>query len=125
MTSPSRTDVQECISLLCAKDANTEAKCSEYGMTAFLIACENGCDSAVTMLASKGANVKATDNDRSNGRKLAASEDPPHDNVLAALDGTSIDTDAKFASSTRTVSICVAAVRVRRAAGGRATPGGG
>jgi hypothetical protein len=75
-----------CIRALLSKRPDTEIKCTEYGMTAFSIACENGKEEAVEALAVKnGADIFATDNEGNTGRDLAAGEDPPHEGVLALL----------------------------------------
>eukprot|EP01043_Picozoa_sp_COSAG02_P017756 COSAG02_NODE_812_length_16908_cov_238.494319_12_plen_1820_part_00 len=74
-----KADDAEAIELLCDYRANTEIKDNAYGMTAFLLACENGCPDAVETLAECGCDIKAKDDDGSDGKKLAAAENPPHD----------------------------------------------
>ena len=81
-----KADDDETIRQMCQQaEANTEIKDTSYGMTAFLLACENGCADAVRALAECGCNQQAKDADGSDGRKLAENEDPPHEDVLAVL----------------------------------------
>ena len=80
-----KADDADIVNLLCEADADMEIKEKAYGMTAFLIACENGCPEAVEALAECGANIKAKDDVGNDGRKLAAQEEPPHENVLEVL----------------------------------------
>ena len=81
-----KADDDETIRQMCQQaEANTEIKDTSYGMTAFLLACENGCADAVRALADAGCNQQAKDADGSDGRKLAENEDPPHEDVLAVL----------------------------------------
>jgi hypothetical protein len=51
-----------------------EIRESQYGMTAFLIACENGRVDVVKALAESGADINAKDNDGSDAKRLAETD---------------------------------------------------
>lgn len=63
--------LQAAIRTLCSAQADLEIRDAEFGMTAFLIACEHGCADAVRTLAECGADINAKDNDGSGAQRLA------------------------------------------------------
>ena len=80
-------DQSECLSLL-IKQARADIELrDQHGRTAFLIACETGSSSIIEQLIKSGCNMSAKDSEGKSGWQLARDESPPHDHVLAVLDG--------------------------------------
>ena len=65
---------QASVQVLSAARADLEIRESQYGMTAFLIACENGRVDVVRTLAESGADINAKDHDGSDAKKLAETD---------------------------------------------------
>ena len=74
-----------------------ELRDSQYGMTAFLLACENGCVDAVKALAECGADIHAKDEEGSDAKSLAEADG--HQEVLKLLG--MLQKEAKSAAAKR------------------------
>jgi hypothetical protein len=83
--------------MLCEANAMLELRDSQYGMTAFLLACENGCVDAVKALAECGADIHAKDEEGSDAKSLAEADG--HQEVLKLLG--MLQKEAKSAAAKR------------------------